>query len=164
MAKKRKKFKRRHSTQNIKSMPYYLKELADVMDVSYGTVLRWVNEGMKVFANQYPLMTHGDYVKAFHKEKNRPNKLAPNEFHCCKCQAPRKAQGNFAYIDYLNPKSPNLKAVCETCSTRLNKKISMKNMPEIEETFEIITEHPERLLASKDTSTNDITEEVLING
>jgi hypothetical protein len=81
-----------------------------------------------------------------------------DELWCGKCHAPRKAWKGIADIYDINPKKPNLEAICISCGNKIHKLTSPKNLAEIEKVFSIQMLHKAPLIQRVDCSNNDITE------
>ncbi len=149
---------RRINTRLIKSKySYMLQELADVIGCHPNTISNWIkNEGLQRIDGVYPYMLFGQVVIDFLKDRQLKNKskLLLNEFHCCTCQAPRRAWEGIATIKSINSKIAMLHAVCEQCDGKISKIISLKNITEIEKTFTIHTLQPSALTQSTNTNSN----------
>lgn len=96
---------------------YTYEQAADALGVSVQTVRLWRQSGLPVLDSQKPHLILGFALKDFLIERwGRPKRqLAPEQFLCMTCNAPRRAYGGMAdYLPYT-PMRGRLEALCEEC-------------------------------------------------
>jgi DNA-binding XRE family transcriptional regulator len=96
---------------------YTYEQAADTLGVSVQTVRLWRQSGLPVLDSQKPHLILGFALKDFlNRRSNKPERrLAPDQFLCMTCNAPRRAYGGLAdYLPY-NEARGRLEALCEVC-------------------------------------------------
>ena len=77
------------------SMSYTIKEMADCLDVSEKTCLRWIASGLPIVpGGKKPILILGSEIKDFLRKKDSKKKikLKRSEFYCMGCKAARTAK------------------------------------------------------------------------
>lgn len=123
---------RRPKWQRIKlHRSYTIDEAARTLETSKGTIRRWVKEnGLPILEDRKPALIHGSSFKAFgHARSKLKIKCKLDELYCFRCKAPRSPAGGMADFIAKTPQSGNLKAICETCDTIMNKHLSNTSLP-----------------------------------
>jgi len=96
---------------------YTYEQAADALEVSVQTVRMWRRSGLLVLDSQKPHLILGFALKDFLNERwGKPKRrLAPDQFLCMTCKAPRRAYGGMAdYLPYTSMRG-RLEALCEEC-------------------------------------------------
>jgi len=109
---------RRISARKIKIRDQYTYEqAADALGVSVQTVRLWRQSGLPVLDSQKPHLILGFALKDFlNRRSNKPERrLAPDQFLCMTCNAPRRAYGGMADYQPYNNTRGRLEALCEVC-------------------------------------------------
>ncbi len=100
-------------------MSYTIKELADCLNVSEKTCLRWVEKGLPIVpGSKKPMLLLGSDIKDFLRKKDSKKKvkLKRNEFYCLTCKAARNAKrGSIKKLK--NRKT----ALCRVCNGKMSK-------------------------------------------
>lgn len=115
---------KRVSAQRVKIHRQYTYDtVADVLGVTVQTVRAWRGEGLAVLDSQKPHLILGHDLKSFLQNRmpKASCKLAPGEFFCMSCRAPRGAYGAMADYEPFNATRGRLVALCEACETACGK-------------------------------------------
>lgn len=137
---KRKKSNRKINTRLIKSKSsYYVNELAQTIDVCYGTLRIMIKDGLPVIEGSYPNLIYGqdaiNFIKAKQAKSKKPLEL--DESYCFSCRKASKVKDDMATLELSTPKVGNLKSVCTICGTELNRRISLLKLPEFQKVLKI---------------------------
>jgi hypothetical protein len=142
------KKKRTYNLRRIKvDYPYHVHEIADLLPVHKGAVLRWVGQGLQLIDKRKPYMIHGSALIAFlgERQSSRKQKCKPDEFYCCKCRAPRKAWENLADIKIKNKTKLLIVGICVACDTPVNRLGAVQKLAEYQKIFLGQTIHKEHI-------------------
>jgi excisionase family DNA binding protein len=106
---------------------YTVEAAARVTGCARGTIRRWIKSGaLPAINDQRPHLILGgdlyDYLKA---RARSGGKLQPHEFYCFKCRAPKAPALGMAEYVPLTASTGNLRALCSTCTTVMNKAIPL---------------------------------------
>lgn len=104
---------------------YYVKELADLFGIDTHTVLRWVREdGLKVIPQSRPYLIHSADLHAFlsRRQQERKQPCDVHQMYCMKCRSPQPVRKDSLTVK-TEPKFLRLCACCESCGTRMNKRV-----------------------------------------
>lgn len=145
MAKKR----RTYNTRSIKrNLSYSIQEISELFGLHENAVLRWVKDGLSIIDQKKPYLINGqelaDYLDL--KQTKRRTKLKPDEFHCCKCRAPRKAWENQVDILIKNQSKLIISGLCCVCETIIHRLGSMRKLEEYQKIFSIQTIQEEHII------------------
>jgi DNA-binding XRE family transcriptional regulator len=133
---------KRVSARRVKIHRQYTYEAtADVLGVTVQTVRAWREEGLLVLDSQKPHLILGHELKRFldNRMPKKSCKLAPDEFFCMSCRAPRAPYGAMADYVPLNAVRGRLVALCGVCETPCNKFVSAAMCDELAKTLSIVT-------------------------
>ncbi|MGB0508128.1 MAG: hypothetical protein ACPGGK_18230 [Pikeienuella sp.] len=125
---------RRVSECKIKSQrTYTYEEAAEALGVTCQTVRAWRRKGLEVLDGQKPHLILGASLKAFIVETLRKPKrtLAPDQFLCMSCGAPRDAYGGMADYIATGPVKGRLETLCAVCECRCVKIFSKPALPQL---------------------------------
>ena len=140
--------KRTYNLRRIRiGQSYTVQEIADLLRVHKGAVLRWVKDGLRPIDPCKPYLIHGgdlaDYLRK--KQSGRKRKCMPDEFYCCKCRAPCKAWENVADIRIQNEAKLLITGICVVCDTPVNRMGAAGKLAEYRKIFNVQTIHDERI-------------------
>ena len=96
---------------------YTYEQAADALGVTVQTVRVWRQSGLPVLDSQKPHLILGFALKDYLNERwlKPKRRLAPDQFLCMTCNAPRRAYGGMAdYLPYTAARG-RLEALCEDC-------------------------------------------------
>ena len=136
---------------------YTVDEISRALGVAKGTVRRWLKSGLPSLADQRPALILGSDLTEFLKNQAKPKqKCRIDECFCFSCRAPKRpAFGETEYIA-MTPTTGNLRALCETCSTIMHKRISRANLETLREILDVtIMQADERISDSDKPCLND---------
>lgn len=110
-----------------------MEEIADLYGVFKGTVRNWIKAGLAVLNDKRPMLILGRDLVAFHQAKNSKNKLKckPGEMYCVKCHAPKVPDGNMVDYEAVTEKIGNLVAICPTCYSTMNRRVSIAKLDQV---------------------------------
>lgn len=136
---------------------YSVAELAECAGVHKNTVRHWQRDGLEPIDQCRPVLFQGATVRAFLARRNasRKSPCAPGTFHCLRCRASREpALGMVDYVP-LREASGNLKGLCATCGTTMNRRARLADLPVIMPGIAVqIREAPARLMGRDNPSLN----------
>jgi hypothetical protein len=118
---------RRIDSRRIKiHRSYTVTEAADALGVHKNSVRLWIKQGLPVAEERHPALLLVTAIRRFlddRKAKQR-HRLAPGEFYCFKCRAPRRPAAGMADYIAASPALGNLKGLCPECETIMNRRTS----------------------------------------
>ena len=117
-------------------------EFARKCRVSPATIRTHVKNGLPTIDDIYPTMIYGQDAIDYFKQlfTTTKTKLSFNEFYCLKCRCARTPKDDCATLLITHEQRGHLKAICTTCGTKMNKRISLSNLAEIEKHLTLDTE------------------------
>ena len=120
---------------------YSVQEAAILLGVSVGTIRTWIRKGLPILQNIRPIFIPGDELKTWLKARAKARKhlCQPDELYCCRCRGPQKAKPGFVEINPRNGKTVAIRALCDSCGTKMNKAGSLAKISEIEVAFGLDT-------------------------
>lgn len=135
---------------------YSVQEAAILLGVSVGTVRSWIRKGLPILQNTRPVLIPGDGLKAWLKARSQGRKhhCQPDELYCCRCRGPQKAKRGSVEIIPRNGKTVAIRALCDACSTKMNKTGSLAKIPGIETAFGLNTHRQENLEVCENPAVN----------
>jgi hypothetical protein len=155
------KRKRTYNLRLIKmTWLYSVQEIAARYGLHKGTVLRWLDEGLRLNDDLRPYRIRGDELARFlgARQKTRKHKCRPNEFYCFKCREPREAFMGIADIDFEAPTRFRVKSICAVCNTRISKVQALRNLAKIQNSFHVQQLMGEHIPACLNPSVNTDSE------
>ncbi|PHS39303.1 MAG: hypothetical protein COA91_06560 [Robiginitomaculum sp.] len=119
---------------------YTMRELANTLDIALSTVQRWKRLGMPVIPETNPVLIDGAEAKQWEKARRlaRKRPCAPNQFYCfgAQCRTQRQAAIGSVIIRKSNSNLGSIEGICPICDSNLRKGFAMKDVFEVEATFE----------------------------
>jgi hypothetical protein len=147
-----KRFKKTFNPNHIKiNRSFSVSEIAALLSVNRFTILYWHRkEGLKPIDNRTPYMFHGKELRKFIRERQdkRKQKCAANEFYCFKCRKPRTSANNQVTIVINNCKQLNVQGSCAFCSSKMNRRNTTENLPQLSKIYCIVEMRNKHLLDS----------------
>ena len=136
---------------------YSVPELAACFGVHKNTVRNWQRDGLTPIDSGRPVLFQGAIVRAFLSTRNASRKrpCPPGTLYCVRCRVPRRPA--LGMVDYLsiNARSGNVRAICETCETVMNRRASKAALASILPGCDVqFVEAPPRLKGSSPPSLN----------
>lgn len=135
---------KRISAHRVKTHRQYTYEsAADLLGVRIQTVRNWRQEGLVVLDSRKPHLILGHDLKDFlqKRKSKRPGKLAPDQFLCMTCSAPRSACGAMADYEPFDEKRGRLIALCADCQKVCGKYVSADLREQLGSILTIVTRH-----------------------
>jgi hypothetical protein len=126
--------KRRHNPNLAKiHFNYTVEEVASQYGVYKGTVRAWIKAGLPVLDDKRPMLILGSDLAAFHKARRTKNKqkCKPGEMYCVKCHAPKVPDSNMVDYETVTEKIGNLVAICPTCYSTMNRRVSLAKLDQV---------------------------------
>lgn len=135
------KKKRRISLNLIRpTHTYAMRELAKTLGVSLSTIQRWKRLGMPVIPDTNPVLIDGAEVKQWKKARRLALKRPcnPDQFYCfsASCRTQRQAAIGSVIIRKSNSNLGSIEGRCSICDGKLLKGFAMKDVHEVEATFD----------------------------
>ncbi|QDZ00116.1 helix-turn-helix domain-containing protein [Nitratireductor mangrovi] len=111
---------------------YTVDEAARATGASKGTVRRWLRNGLPAITDQRPLLIIGEDLIAFlGRQKRQRQQCKLHECYCFSCRRPRSPAFGEAEFFPLSASSGNLRALCETCTTIMHKRLAVSKLDEL---------------------------------
>ncbi len=149
-----------------KFQSYYIDEVTRLLGVATSTVRHWIRNGLHVITTDRCYLIHGgtlyDFLKA--RQTQRKRACGPGEFYCLRCRAPRKPFGLMVEIVACNDLMTQIRALCETCDAKMNRRCSVAKLAETLKPFDDITLLSPRLIECLPPSLNCHSKEVTTDG
>lgn len=127
------------------STAYSVDEIARLLGVHSNTVRRWLGDGLAPMDKVTPILIHGSELRRFlsNRRKVRRQRCRPDEFHCFRCRAPRKAATGSVSVASSNLVSLQLRGICMACDGPIWRAGSFTKLAEYAATFGFaVTEIP----------------------
>ena len=120
---------------------YTYDSAADALGVTVQTVRTWRPLGLAVLDSQKPHLILGHELKRFleTREPKARQRLAPDQFYCMSCRAPRVPYGAMADYVPFNLVRGRLEALCAVCETPCNKFVSLETCNDLAKVMTIAT-------------------------
>lgn len=129
---KRPRRKPRHPNHRLVKIhrSYTLREVANLFAIHKNTVGAWIKHGLPTSDGKRPILILGKHLFEFLKIRRAKNKRACSvgELYCLKCRSPQKPAGGMAEFSQLTEKVGNLNALCATCETMMNRRVSFSKL------------------------------------
>lgn len=112
---------------------YTVDEAARALGVCKATVRRWIKtKGLPLIDKARPALILGRDLIAFGKAQKRPRqKCELDQAYCLSCRAPQKAALGRMEIIQANTRTANVRMRCETCTSRMHKRFSWRDLTQI---------------------------------
>jgi hypothetical protein len=149
---------RRPSSRGVRRHRNYTVDgAARAVDVSKGTVRRWMKAGLPAITDRKPILILGSDLIDFLKSRRQPTqRCQPDECYCFSCRAPKRPA--FDAVEYmpLTPTGGNLRALCAECSTVMHKRVSTASLTALEAILDVTIRQADRPLSkSKEPCLHD---------
>lgn len=132
---------------------YKVDEVSRLLGICKGTVRRWIKNGLPVMQGKKPAMISGTDLKQFLQAQSKPKqKCALDECHCFKCKSNKKLAFGEVEIIFDKSPTPNLRGLCITCSTVMNKRISKTQITDIKAILHISFKQADAPISNKTQS------------
>ncbi len=120
---------------------YLVETLARRLGVHKNSVRNWVTQGLRPIDDRRPMMFRGVDVIAFLEARRAKNKrrCPAGTMYCLKCREPSAPALGIVDCYRPNATTGNLQALCETCETIMNRRVSLARissvMPDLDVQF-----------------------------
>ncbi|GAB5447417.1 helix-turn-helix domain-containing protein [Gymnodinialimonas sp.] len=103
---------------------YTIQQLADLLEVTVGTVRRWCKRGLYCLTDKRPFLIEGQDFHEFHAEKlaRKKTSLQAFEVYCLGCKTAQTPQPGLVDAEPMDAKRDRIMAICPTCE-RLTRRI-----------------------------------------
>jgi hypothetical protein len=120
---------------------YTVLEAAQLLGVRPATVRRWVKLGVPHLADSRPVLILGFALKDWLRERRAEacRRCSDDELYCFRCREPRQTMAGSVAIILENQRTVRITGRCIDCGTRMNKKGSRANLPQIRKSFRLPT-------------------------
>lgn len=136
---------------------YSVEEVASLYDVHKGTVREWVKHGLQTINDKRPMLILGSDLAVFHQARRTKNKQTcqPGEIYCVRCRAPKMPAGDMAEYQTITAKLGNLIAICPTCDTIMNRRVSLARLEPVRGKLDItLPQALQRIVESNQPTVN----------
>ena len=118
---------------------YDVDDICRLFGIHPKTALSWFKQGMKPVDNRQPILVHGSELKSFLGKMNEANKCSTSfeEMFCMKCKEPRNPHRKQIQIEQFEQKFLKVKAICQTCKTKMNKPYPLDDLQQLKRIFDV---------------------------
>src|SRR5690606_13421527 len=118
---------------------YSPKEIGKALGTAETTVRAWIRERkLPAMTSGNPHLVLGSDIVAFLEKKRQKNPpLADDAFRCMHCRTARKALGGMVDFKATSAHLGHLTALCEVCGTTMSKGVAVRDLPRLQELFEL---------------------------
>lgn len=111
---------------------YTVDDAAHACGVCKGTVRRWLKNGLPAITDQKPMLILGGDLIDFLNGRRKPRQVCRlHQCYCFSCRQPKApAFGTVEFLP-LTQSSGNLRALCETCSTVMHKRVAKAKLDQL---------------------------------
>jgi hypothetical protein len=119
---------------------YDIDDICRLFGVHEKTALTWFKQGLKPLDNRQPILVYGYDLKTFLGKLNESNKCSTNfeEMFCMKCKEPRNPLRKQIQIEQFEQKFLKVKALCQTCKTKMNKPYPLDELQQLKRIFDVV--------------------------
>jgi hypothetical protein len=119
---------------------YDIDDICRLFGVHPKTALSWFKQGLKAVDSRQPFLVHGYQLKAFLGKLNESNKCITSfeEMFCVKCREPRNPLKKQIIIEQFEKKFLRVKAICQSCKTKMNKPYQLDNLQQLKRVFDVV--------------------------
>lgn len=152
-----KRKRRRYNLGLIKeTWPYTVQEIAALFGIHKNAVTQWMKKGLEVDTCRRPFLIRGSALIHFlsNRQQRKGRRCNFMEFFCFKCRGPRHVYEDAVDVVIFTPNRLRMNGLCIECDGRVNKLQAVKNLPEIQQRFNVLTLVEERLLERDDPNVN----------
>ena len=109
---------------------YTFQQLADLLEVTVGTIRRWRKQGLRCLTDARPYLIEGPDFHAFHAEKlaRKKTRLKPFEIYCLTCKSARTPQTGLVDAEPMDATRDRIMAICPTCTGLMRRIISRSDL------------------------------------
>ena len=122
---------------------YFVRDVADLLDVHKNTVRTWISEGLPVNDDLRPMLILGRELREFLQKQKLKNRqpCKKNEMYCMKCRQPKIPAGNMVEFKPTKGDKGRLIGICPTCESLMNRFSNLTKLSAIAGVLEVtITE------------------------
>lgn len=112
---------------------YTIEEAARALGVTKASVRNWIGRGLPALKDQQPFLILGcDLIGFLEVSTHSKQSCKPHQCYCFKCRRPRDPA--FREVEYFpsNSDGGSIRALCEECSTVMQKRVSQRALTDIE--------------------------------
>jgi hypothetical protein len=112
---------------------YTVEEIASLFCIHKNTVRGWVKAGLPICDDKRPMLILGQELGAFLLARRAKNKqrCKPGEIYCVRCRSPKFPAGDMADYVPVTERLGNLKAICPSCDSIINRRVSMAKLGQV---------------------------------
>lgn len=143
------------------SWSYTVDEVARLYDVDRVTVRRWLKvHGLRAIDNRRPTLIHGATLRAFLAARREAARhpTPAGHLYCFRCRDARAPA--LAMVDFEPPRgrgAGNLRAICDSCGTVMNRRARWEAVPSILPGIEVRVVEREGRIAERPTPCATVT-------
>lgn len=118
---------------------YEIREAAEELGVSIGTIRQWVKAGLPIMKTQRPYLILGEALKDFlqHRREGKKTVLQPSQLYCLTCKAARTPWEKLVDCIPQTATTARLVGLCEVCGSACNRMISRSKIDAFGQLFEL---------------------------
>jgi len=118
---------------------YTVEEIANRFGIHKNTVRNWQKNGLATIDDRKPMLFYGQTLATYLQAKRTKNKrpCKPGEIYCVRCRAPKVPAGDMAEYQPVTETVGNLMAICPTCESMMNRRISRSKLEQFRRQIDI---------------------------
>ena len=118
---------------------YSVEDIAALFGTHKNTVRNWKKNGLATIDDRKPMLFYGQTLATFLQAKRTKNKrpCKPGEIYCVRCHAPKVPAGDMVDYRPLTETVGNLMAICPTCESMMNRRISISKLEQFRSQMDI---------------------------
>jgi hypothetical protein len=156
----------RHPNPNLVKihLNYSVDEIARLLEVSKGTVRRWLKTGLEPIEGKGMTIVRGSVLREFLRQRRANAKCpcGPGFLYCLRCRTRKEPENGTADLVYFDrgagkpPTTGNLRGVCPDCSTLMYRRVNLARLGSVRGNLTItLPEAASRLRGTPSPSLND---------
>lgn len=109
---------------------YTVQQLADLLEVTVGTIRRWCKLGLPCLTDARPFLILGRDFVEFHAERlaRKKTQLKQFEVYCLTCKAARSPQSGLVDSEPMDTTRDRIMAICPVCTGLTRRIISRSDL------------------------------------
>lgn len=109
---------------------YTFQQLADLLDVTVGTIRRWCKRGLPCLTDARPFLVEARDFHEFHADKlaRKKTRLEQFEVYCLSCKSAQTPEPGLVDAEPMDATRDRIMALCPTCAGLTRRIISRSDL------------------------------------